>query len=116
MLPIRTTELDRLRGRKTQLAGAALDQQGNLYARRDAVDERIIDQVRNESGRVIDDPAEVGGWPLLDVGSPAQDSDHDGMPDVWEDKNNLDKTNSDDRNNIDSDGYTMLEKYLNSIR
>jgi pectate lyase len=38
------------------------------------------------------------------------------MPDDWEDKNGLDKSNPNDRNKVSSDGYTMLEKYLNSIR
>lgn len=45
------------------------------------------------------------------------DTDEDGMPDWWEDINGLDKNSPDDRNNINasSDGYTMLEVYLNSI-
>jgi hypothetical protein len=34
----------------------------------------------------------------------------------WEVKNNLDKNNPEDRNAIGADGYTMLEKYLNSIK
>jgi len=37
------------------------------------------------------------------------------MPDEWEDKNNLDKENPDDRNTVNSDAYTMLEMYINSI-
>ena len=45
-----------------------------------------------------------------------EDSDHDGMPDVWEKENNLDYNNVTDRNTMTSDGYTMLEKYLNSIK
>ena len=46
---------------------------------------------------------------------PAQkDTDHDGMPDYWEDENKSDKENPDDRNTIAQDGYTMLEKYLNN--
>jgi hypothetical protein len=36
------------------------------------------------------------------------------MPDAWEDAHNLDKENPEDRNTTASDGYTMLEKYLNS--
>jgi hypothetical protein len=44
------------------------------------------------------------------------DSDHDGMADVWEDENKLNKKDANDRNSIASDGYTMLEKYLNSIK
>jgi|GEM_PF-5374095 len=42
------------------------------------------------------------------------DTDHDGMPDDWERKTGLDPNNADDRNTLAADGYTMLEKYLNS--
>jgi len=38
------------------------------------------------------------------------------MPDDWEDANNLDKKDPEDRNTIANDGYTMLEKYINSIK
>ena len=37
------------------------------------------------------------------------------MPDGWEKKNGLNPNDADDRNNVGKDGYTMLEKYLNSI-
>jgi hypothetical protein len=57
----------------------------------------------------------LGGWPILESAPAPKDSDHDGMPDDWEDKHKLDKNNPEDRNTIASDGYTMLEKYLNSI-
>jgi pectate lyase len=43
------------------------------------------------------------------------DSDHDGMPDSWETLNILNPKNAGDRNKVGEDGYTMLEKYLNSI-
>jgi len=32
---------------------------------RDAVDARIVNDVRNRSGRIIDSPTQVGGWPTL---------------------------------------------------
>ena len=44
------------------------------------------------------------------------DANHHGMPDYWEDKNKLDKKNPGDRNTIASDGYSMLEKFLNNLR
>jgi pectate lyase len=107
-----------------------------LLPKRDAVDSLIIKEVNggfaaNEGKSykkthkiadttvvcgIIDTHNDVGGWPELKSDPPKKDQDHDGLPDVWEDKNKLDKTNPDDRNNIASDGYTMLEKYLNSIR
>ncbi|MCP9235270.1 hypothetical protein [Lewinella sp. JB7] len=44
------------------------------------------------------------------------DTDHDGIPDDWENANGLDPNDPDDRNTVATDGYTMLEKYLNGIR
>ena len=113
-----------------------LDNAGAVLPKRDAIDTRILEEVRGgyatfegESYKkehevadstkicgIIDTQNDVGGWPLLKSAPAPTDTDHDGMPDYWEDKNKLDKENPDDRNTIASDGYTMLEKYLNSIR
>ena len=65
---------------------------------------------------IIDTPNDVGGWPQLSSVSAPKDSDKDGMPDDWEKKNGLNPNNPEDRNKIASNGYTMLEKYLNSIK
>lgn len=88
---------------------------------RDAVDARIIEEVRNGtatygSNGIINSPSDVGGWPELKSKPAPQDTDHDGMPDHWEKKQGLDPNNAEDRNKTAADGYTMLEKYLNSIR
>jgi pectate lyase len=37
------------------------------------------------------------------------------MPDEWETKKGLNPKNAADRKNVAADGYTMLEKYINSI-
>ncbi|MHC1702953.1 MAG: hypothetical protein AB9846_03495 [Tenuifilaceae bacterium] len=88
---------------------------GATLPKRDAVDIRIVKDVRNRSGKIIKSQEEVGGWPKL-ISAPAPiDSDNDGMTDEWENNNNLDKENPEDRNTIGSDGFTMLEIYLNSI-
>lgn len=88
---------------------------------RDKVDAEIIDDVINGTAKygnkgIIDSPSDVGGWPLLNSEPATKDTDHDGMPDAWENRNKLDKTNPDDRNNISPDGYTMLEIYINSLK
>lgn len=44
------------------------------------------------------------------------DTDQDGMPDEWEVKNGLNKADASDRNgDLDKDGYTNLEEYLNEL-
>jgi hypothetical protein len=54
--PVRTTSaLDALRD---VLAGA-----GATRPRRDAVDARLVREVEQCSGRIIDSQADVGGWP-----------------------------------------------------
>ena len=84
--------------------------------RRDAVDERLIRDVKSHSGKLIDSQDQVGGWPELHSLPAPQDTDRDGMPDNWESKHGLDPRNPDDRNgDLDGDGYTNLEEYLNSL-
>jgi hypothetical protein len=102
---------------------------------RDWIDELIVDDTRNKratytgSGNASgfinsqDDnkPADAddswSAWPTLatDATIDITDSDGDGMPDVWEDANGLDKNNKSDGSATASDGYTNLEHYLNDI-
>jgi hypothetical protein len=70
-----------------------LEKAGCTLPWRDAVDERIVESVRNRTGHVIDSPAEVGGWPELRSIDAKQDSDGDGLPDSWERKHGLDPNN-----------------------
>ena len=84
--------------------------------RRDAVDTRILAEVANGTGAIIDDPAEVGGWPHMPPATPPLDSDHDGMPDAWERVYALDPDDpSDGPEDADGDGYTNVESYLNGM-
>ncbi|XEC95809.1 Ig-like domain-containing protein [Paenibacillus tarimensis] len=93
-----------------------LNQAGAILPKRDSIDARLVSDVRNRTGRQINHPEEVGGWTELFSAPAPQDSDHDGMPDEWELGNGLNPHDSDDRNgDLDSDGYTNLEEYLNAI-
>jgi pectate lyase len=93
-----------------------LAEAGATAPQRDAVDCRIVDDVKNRSGKIIDSPDQVGGYPNLAGGAPPADSDHDGMPDQWERQMNLNPNNaSDSRSDLDSDGYTNIEEYLHSL-
>jgi pectate lyase len=83
---------------------------------RDAVDQRIIKGIKDRSNRLIDSQKEVGGWPILKNAPALLDRDRDGMPDAWETAKGLNPENPHDRNgDLDSDGYTNLEEYLNGI-
>lgn len=62
--------------------------------------------VRDQTFRIV--KAEHVVWP--------QDADQDGMPDAWENEQGLDSHDADDRNgDLDHDGFTNLEAYLNSL-
>jgi len=83
---------------------------------RDSVDRRIVNDVRNGTGRIIDDEADVGGWPTLNSTPPPADADGDGMPDYWEINRSLNPNKAFDRNgDRDEDGYTNLEEYINDM-
>jgi hypothetical protein len=87
---------------------------GAIYPVRDGVDTRVINDVINGTGGIIDDEDEVGGWPELKSTAPPPDSDHDGMPDEWEKARGLNPSdNTDGSKDRDSDGYTNIEEYLN---
>jgi len=88
---------------------------GASLPKRDAVDNRIVIDIKNRTGRIIKSQEDVGGWPELKSTTAPTDTDHDGMPDEWEIRKGLDPKNAADRNNVAADGYTMLEKHINSI-
>jgi hypothetical protein len=94
-----------------------LAEAGAMLPKRDAVDIRIVSEVRNGTGKIINDEQQVGGWPELKSAEPPKDSDKDGMPDNWEKQHGLNPKNPADQNtDNDADGYTNLEEYLNSTK
>ena len=99
---------------------SVLAKAGATLPRRDAADKRIIEMVRTgkvtTANGIINDPKEVGGYPdyCFSPDDVPADTDHDGMPDDWEKKYELNPQDASD-NSIDSDkdGYTNVEEYLN---
>jgi hypothetical protein len=80
---------------------------------RDPVDTRVVGDIAKKTGKLIFDPSEVGGWPVLKSAPAPADADKDGMPDAWETKKGLNPQNAADRNqDRDLDGLTELEEYL----
>ena len=90
---------------------------------RDAIDNRIVEEVKNgtytyngsngSTGGLIDTQSDVGGWPELKSGKAPLDSDYDGIPDAWENAYNLDSSNPNDAKAITLvSGHTNLDVYM----
>ena len=115
---------------------------GALLPKRDAVDIRVVEDVRTgkitynekykDDGKpqfkhrqnprdsykqgIITDIAQVGGYPVYKSTKALKDTDNDGMPDEWEVKYGLNpKDASDAVKDCNGDGYTNIEKYINGI-
>lgn len=82
---------------------------------RDAVDSRLVNDVRTHGGKIIDSQTQVGSWPELKSGPLPADSDNDGIPDAWEKSHGLDPKNPADATAVAKSGYTNIEEYLNSL-
>jgi hypothetical protein len=114
---------------------------GATLPKRDAVDERIVRQVK--TGKIeytnapdavvktpwikrrlpedsykmgiITDPKQIGGYPDY-RGKPYADTDNDGMPDDWEKAHGLNSKDATDAvKDVDGDGYTNIEAFIFKI-
>ncbi|RYZ57051.1 MAG: pectate lyase [Chitinophagaceae bacterium] len=105
---------------------AAVLQGAGASFHRDTLDARIISDVQNGKGKIIDvqggyphgTPYErtLTAWPTLKAVPPPVDGDKDGMPDVWEKENGLDPTDASDAASLKMHRYyTNVEVYLNSL-
>jgi pectate lyase len=109
----------------TDAYNSVLQGVGCVLPVRDALDQRIVNDVRNRTGAIIDvqggfpakTPYSVSqvAWPVLTCGPAPADSDHDGMTDAYETANGLNPNNPADRQAIAANGYTNLENYLNGL-
>lgn len=93
-----------------------LDENGNWFFDRDPVDTRLINEYKTGKGIIPKTPESVGGYPSIPSLKGYTDSDHDGMPDVWEKARGLNPNDgSDGVKDRNGDGYTNLEEFLNGI-
>lgn len=99
---------------------------GAILPKRDTLDARIINDVRNRKGGLIDVQGgfphgtdynlTVRAWPTLKSARAAADTDRDGMPDKWEKAKGLNPNNSNDAIQKKLDiNYTNVEVYINSL-
>jgi pectate lyase len=94
-----------------------LAEAGATKPRRDAVDIRLLNDVRSRAGKLLgSDPNVVGGWPELAAGTAYPDSDMDGISDAWEIAHGLDPDiATDGQKDQDDDGWTNLEEFLHEL-
>ncbi|MDE6684759.1 MAG: T9SS type A sorting domain-containing protein [Duncaniella sp.] len=63
---------------------------------------------------IIDTETQAEGFFTYTAATSKTDTDHDGMPDEWERANGLNPEVA-DNNLVNSEGYTALEAYINSL-
>jgi hypothetical protein len=103
----------------TNSAGTAyevvLAEAGATLPARDAVDLRIVNDVRNRTGAIINyetDIPEPGRWQTYHSLPKPVDSDNDGIPDYWAKQFNLAANSA--LQDADGDGYLNIEEYFNN--
>lgn len=108
-----------VRTQTAQEAYASVLETAGASLSRDAVDRRIVEQVRRGTASqglgIIDSQEQVGGWPELKTGKAPTDSDGDGMPDAWEKPRGLNPLRDDSAHYCLDRGYTNIEVYINSL-
>ena len=103
-----------------------MEKAGCSLPARDTLDQRIIQNVKNRTGGIIDVQGGYphgtsyeltkNAWPLLRNLPAPQDQDKDGMPDAWEKQNGLDPNNAVDASGLTIHAiYTNIEVYFNSL-
>ena len=109
----------------TEAYEAVLKNVGASY-KRDTLDERIVNDVKNRTGGFIDVQGgfphgtafelTVNAWPALKSLPAPFDTDKDGMPDDWERNNRLNPADATDAANYKlSKSYTNIEVYINQF-
>lgn len=91
---------------------------GCILPVRDQVDQFLVEELTSlgKTGRIISSEMELptAGPGMIFRGNKSLDSDNDGMPDGWEDQNGTDKKVN-DAGITGNDGYSNIERYINSI-
>jgi hypothetical protein len=78
--------------------------------------QEVIDRILADVPKgIITNPSQVGGYPEY-KGEPYKDSDGDGLPDEWELEHGLNpKDSADAAGDLNGDGYTNIEKYIDGL-
>jgi hypothetical protein len=88
---------------------------------RDQPDDYVMNELQSlgKQGKTISNESSLGlvnGVGNVAGGTTPADTDQDGMPNAWESANGLEPNDAADRNDDrNSDGWTNLEEYINSL-
>ena len=93
-------------------ANARLDANGNVIANKDGYDTDWLAKVI--AGTVTDKLVAPYNVSSFTGGSAYEDTDRDGMPDIWE-NTKFGNLSQDGKGDTDGDGYTDLEEFLNLV-
>lgn len=95
-----------------------LQQAGAILPKRDTMDQRIVNNVKQRAGGFVDVQGgfphgtayerTVGAWPALQPAPAPPDTDKDGIPDQWEKAHQLNPAD-----NSDASLYTLHKQYTN---
>jgi hypothetical protein len=101
------------------LLESILQKAGATYPRRDAIDARIVAEVRNGLGRYVNVEQEVGGYVspfgVIEAVHPVNyDTNLNGIADSWEKAKGIWGT-PDAYKTVTDSGYTWLEQYINGL-
>ncbi len=93
--------------------------------KRDAADLRVVTSTRTgvanyggvfgDNTGIIDHENQVGGFPTYNTYDVITDIDKDGIDDTWEELHGLIVGTKDDAGDVDGDGYSNIEEYLNCL-
>lgn len=92
---------------------------GNAWDNRAAVDARITNNVKTNTGAVVNDPATIAAEYNALVAAPTVthpagfDADNDGMADAWEASHGGAALTA--TGDFDNDGYSNIEEYVNDL-
>ena len=81
----------------------------------DSVDQRVKNDFKNETGKIIDDVKFPEDFPTFANVTAPIDSDNDGMPDEWELSHGLNIFQNDSAIDSNGNGYTNIEDYINEL-
>ncbi|MBE9639672.1 hypothetical protein IQ782_22710 [Salipiger pacificus] len=86
-----------------------------IDGKRSKIDQRIIDTVVDDDGRIIDSQKEVGGYLDQVAMKTIKDSDDDGIPDAYEKLIGSDANRADSDKDADGNGLANIEDYINAL-